>query len=90
VIFHAAYSEREEIMVPADGRGVSPEAREKGARHELLAVFGAEYKVDVVLCVAVGHVFWPGAMLHHERCVAAYRAPTPLRGKAFPGLPHLG
>lgn len=57
MIFHAAHGKRQQIMVSADGRSVSPEAWKKGARQELLAVLGAEDEVDVVLCVAVGHGF---------------------------------
>ncbi len=76
MIFHAAYGEREQIMVSADGRSVCPETWQKFGRQELLAVLCAEYKVNVVLCIAVGHVFWPVVMLHDQRCVAAYGAPA--------------
>jgi hypothetical protein len=57
VIFHAADCKREQIMVSANGRGVCPQAWQQRARQEVLAVLCAEYKVNVVLCVAVGHVF---------------------------------
>lgn len=86
MIFHAADGKRQQIVVSADGRGVSPQPWKKGARQELLAVLSAEYEVDVVLCVSCGTCFWPLVMLHDERCVAAYTTPpcenrvSPVRG----------
>jgi hypothetical protein len=59
VIFHAAHGKRQQIMIFADGRRVSPQPRQKVAGKYLLAILGAEDEVDMVLCVAVGHVSLP-------------------------------
>jgi hypothetical protein len=42
VVFHAADSKGQQIMVFADGRRVSPQARQKVAGKYLLPILGAE------------------------------------------------
>ena len=61
VVFHAADGKRQQIMIFADGRRVCPQARQKVAGKYLRAILGAENKVDMVLCVAVGHLSSLGA-----------------------------
>ena len=46
-------------MIFADGGRVSPQTRQKAAGEYLLTILGAEDKVDMVLCVAVGHMSLP-------------------------------
>jgi len=59
VVFHAAHGEGQQIMIFADGRRVCPQAGQKVAGKYLFAVLGAEDKVDMILCVAVGHMSLP-------------------------------
>ena len=91
MVFHAADSKRQQIMIFADGRRVSPQARQKVAGKYLLAILGAEDEMDMVLCVAVGHVFsdWAGNLTTQE----GVSPPTGLAfvtAKHYPGLPRLG
>ena len=72
VIFHAADGEGQQIMIFADGGGVCPQARQKFAGKYLLAIFGAEDKMNMVLCVAVGHVFSVGAVILQRRKVCRH------------------
>lgn len=68
VVFHTADGKRQQIMIFADGRRICPQARQKVAGKCLLAILGAEDEVDMVLCVAVGHVSSLGAaMLQHGK-----------------------
>ena len=59
MVFHAAHGKRQQVMIFADGRGVSSQARQKVAGKYLFTILGAEDKVNMVLCVAVGHVSLP-------------------------------
>ena len=62
VVFHAADGKGQQIMMFADARRICPQARQKLAGKYLLAILGAEDEMNMVLCVAVGHVFsvWGG------------------------------
>jgi hypothetical protein len=55
----------------------------------LFAILGAEDKVDMVLCAAVGHVFsdWAGNLKPPWESVATYGARVSL-AHSFPGLPY--
>ena len=78
MVFHAAHGKGQQIMIFADGCRVRPQARQKVAGKYLLSVLGAEDKVDMVLCVAVGHVFSVGAVILHR-----HRRVSPPTGLAF-------
>lgn len=77
VVFHAAHGKGQKIMILADARRVCPQARQKIAGKYLLAVLGAEDKVNMVLCVAVEHcVFPPGRPILQRRERLGSSAPS--------------
>ena len=56
MIFHPSYGKNEDAEVIANARCVGPHSWPKVSRHEFAAIFGAEYNVNHVLRVCVGHV----------------------------------
>jgi len=56
VIFHPSHRENKNVELLANTCGVSPHSGSKFIRHEFAAIFGAEYYVDYVLRVRMGHV----------------------------------
>jgi hypothetical protein len=79
-------------MIFADGCRICPQARQKVAGKYLLTILGAEDKVNMVLCVAVGHVFsvWAGNLTPTRESVATYGALVALHNFPRASTPGLG